>query len=122
MRGVRDDMRWLPYVPDDGEAHVTPSVAVALRTVHDAVELLEAAVADTEPAPVSIVLLRADGGKVHRAARIEGIAGYMTYEGDNLDQSDLRVIPDLSKVSDDLDLCRRCFGVLDDVMATEEPN
>ena len=73
--------------------------------------MVEAAVSDTEPAPVAVVLLQAsDGGKVHRAARIEGIPGLMTYEADNLDWTDYKVIPDLSRVSDDLDLCRRCFG------------
>ena len=107
-------MRWLPYVPHARKANMSPSTAEALEEVRLAVSNLEAAVADTEPAPVSIVLLRsADGGKIHRAARIEGIAGLMTYEGDNMDTTQYRVIPDLSQVSDDLDLCRRCFGVLD---------
>ena len=92
---------------------MNPSVRAAVEAIKASVDLLEVAVGDTEPAPVSIVLIRADEGKVHRAAQITGIPGYMTYEGDNLDSSDWKVIPDLSKISDDLDLCRRCFGALD---------
>lgn len=97
---------------------MTSDLALALRNVHDAVEALESAMADTEPAPVQIVLLRSvDGGKVHRAARIEGIPGLLTYEADNLD--DAKVIPDLSRLTDEADLCRRCFGVLDDTIAQD---
>lgn len=113
-------MRWLPYVPDAREADVNGPIASALSMLRLSVDALEEAVADTEPAPVSIVLIQSpDGGKVHRAARIEGIPGLMTYEGDNMDSADFRVVPDLSKLSDESDLCRRCFGVLDDVLAQD---
>lgn len=93
---------------------MSPSVAAALEAIHKAVASLQDAVADTEPAPITVVLVQsADGGKVHRAARIEGIPGLMTYEADNLDWTDYKIIRDLSKVSDDLALCGRCFGPLD---------
>ena len=94
---------------------MSPSVVAALDAIKASVDLLEVAVGDTEPAPVSIVLVQSvDGGKVHRAAQITGIPGYLTYEADNLDSFDgYKVIPDLSRISDDLDLCRRCFGALD---------
>ncbi len=81
------------------------TVAAALRTI-------EEALSDPEPAPVSIVLVRSNGGKVHRAARVEGIAGLMTYEADNLDDAD--VLHDLSRVADELDLCQRCFGPVEE--------
>jgi len=90
-------------------------VKAAIAAVRVSVNLLETAVADVEPAPVSVVLVQAeDGGKVHRAARIEGIPGLMTYEADNLDWTNYKVLHDLSAVSDELDLCRRCFGDLDE--------
>ena len=91
---------------------MSPNLAYALRDVREALDRLELSVSDTEPAPVSIVLFRSDGGKIHRGARIEGIAGLMTYEADNFDRMQYRVLPDLSKVSDETDLCRRCFGPL----------
>lgn len=114
-------MRWLPYVPHARKANMSPTTAEALEAVHLAVANLEAAVADTEPAPVSIVLMQAkDGGKIHRAARIEGIPGLMTFEGDNLDWTDYKVLADLSRVSDEADLCRRCFGVIDETLEQDK--
>lgn len=97
--------------------------AAALRAVHDAVELLELAVADSEPAPLSLVLVRdRSSGRIHRRVRIEGIPGLLSYESDNADLAGVfDVIPDLATVSDELDLCRRCFGVLDDVLAQDVP-
>lgn len=94
---------------------MSPSVAAALAAIRTAADLVEAAVADTEPAPVSIVLVRdQSNGRVHRRARIEGIPGLLSYEADNVDAAGVfDVIPDLSTVSDDLDLCGRCFGDLD---------
>lgn len=93
---------------------MSPTIASALHELRMAVSLVEAVVADTEPAPVSVVLLQSvDGGKVHRAVRIEGIPGLMTYEADNLDSAEYKVIPDLSKLNDESDLCRRCFGSVD---------
>ena len=107
-------MRWLPYVPRARKGNVNQVTRDALAEIRVAVAMLEEAVGDTEPAPVSIVLVQSvDGGKVHRAARIEGIPGYMTYEADNLDAAEYRTIPDLSRVDDDMNLCRRCFGVID---------
>ena len=93
---------------------MSPSIKAAIAAVRVSVNLLETALADTEPAPVSVVLVQADGGRVHRAARIEGIPGLMTYEADNLDWTDYKVLHDLSAVSDEADLCRRCFGDLDE--------
>jgi hypothetical protein len=93
---------------------MSPSVKAAIAAVRVSVNLLENAVADVEPAPVSVVLVQGDGGKVHRAARIEGIPGLMTYEADNLDWVDYKVLHDLSAVNDEMDLCRRCFGDLDE--------
>ena len=101
-------MRWLPYVPRARKGNVNQVTRDALAEIRVAVAMLEEAVGDTEPAPVSIVLVQSV-----RAARIEGIPGYMTYEADNLDAAEYRTIPDLSRVDDDMNLCRRCFGVID---------
>ena len=90
---------------------MSPATAAALHAIRTGLDLLEVSVADSEPAPVSIVLVRTTAGRVHRAARIEGIPGLMTYEADNLDDAEL--IADLSQASDEMDLCERCFGDLD---------
>lgn len=89
-----------------------------------AVALLRVATAETEPAPVSIVLTRAGNGKIHRAARIHGIPGLMRFEADNLDDASgaFEVIPDLSHIRDEEDLCARCFGPLDEQKASEQPD
>jgi len=57
----------------------------------------------------------ASSGRIHRRARVQGIPGLMAYEGDNADDAGVfEVIPDLSTLSDEAALCRRCFGDLDD--------
>ena len=91
------------------------STKAAIAAAHKAIDLLEVAVADTEPAPVSIVLTRdRSSGRIHRRFRVEGIEGYASYELDNLDQAGAYdVIPDLSTVGDEGELCKRCFGELD---------
>jgi hypothetical protein len=83
----------------------------AVNAIDEAVISITSSVSDTEPAPVSVVLLRTADGRVHRGARIAGIDGTMTYEADNLD--DAVALHDLSAVPDDADLCRRCFGPVD---------
>ena len=114
---------------DGAVAGMSGSVIAAFRVIDNAmvqldkaVALLRAVTADTEPAPVSIVLTRATNGKVHRAARIHGIKGLMTYEADNLDDAVFEVIPDLSTVHDEDELCSRCFGPLDEQKASERPD
>jgi hypothetical protein len=101
---------------------VNVTASTVLRGLDETIEelaeisrVLKSALADTEPAPVSIVLIRdRSSGRIHRRARIEGITGLMAYEADNADQAGVfDVIPDLSTVSDDLDLCGRCFGGVD---------
>jgi len=81
------------------------------REIAAGLNLLALAIADSEPAPVRIVLLQTAELKVHRAAVIDGIPGRMTFEADNLDEA--TVLHDLSAVPDDADLCSRCFGDAD---------
>ena len=68
-----------------------------------------------------IVHVRTRDGKVHRAARIDGIPGLMTYESDNLDDSEYDVLPNLSDVADLGDFCRRCFAPIDADLAQDAP-
>jgi len=94
----------------------------AIRDAREAITRLEIALVDSEPAPHSIVLVEdASTGRIHRRARIEDIPGLMSYEADNADQAgEYRVIPDLSRVSDEALLCVRCFGPVDDAVETME--
>lgn len=94
---------------------MSPSIAVGLQTLRSALSLLEVALADHEAAPVSVVLIQdRSSGKIHRRVRIDGIPGLMSYEADNADSAAIfDVIPDLSRASDEMDLCNRCFGELD---------
>lgn len=91
------------------------ALKVSQENAAAAVKLLEEATADTEPAPISVVLVRDESnGRIHRRARIHGLPGLMSYESDNADRAgSFTIIPDLSQVSDDLDLCGRCFGEAD---------
>ena len=90
----------------------TPTLRAAIATLRATASVIEVATADTEPAPVSPLLFRDQvTGKHHRVFRVEGIEGFATYPGCNL--SDAEVIPDLSKVADELTLHDRCFGRLD---------
>ena len=90
----------------------TPTLRAAIATLRATASVIEVATADTEPAPVSPLLFRDQvTGKHHRVFRVEGIEGFATYPG--CDLSDAEVIPDLSKVADELTLHDRCFGRLD---------
>ena len=96
------------------------STAVVLRALGETQQQLATllvhlreSVGDTEPVPHAIVLLRTSAGRYHRACRVDGRPGLMTYERCNLDQTDAEMIDDLSKLSDESDLCDNCFGVLD---------
>ena len=88
----------------------------AIRDARKALTALEIALVDSEPAPLSVVLVQdRSSGRVHRRGRVEGIPGLMAYEGDNSDQAGaFDVIPDLSRISDEALLCTRCFGPLDE--------
>ena len=96
------------------------SVVSLLATLRAVADELEKEVTDTEPAPVSVVLVRDESnGRIHRRARIHGLPGLMSYESDNADRAgSFTIIPDLSQVSDDLDLCGRCFGEIDGQLET----
>ena len=84
------------------------------QTVRDALRTIERALADAEPAPIRVVLLRTESGRFHRAGQIEGRPSLLTYEGCNLDDVDsIDVVSDLSSVSSDEALCDRCFGQID---------
>lgn len=68
-----------------------------------------------------IVHIRTRDGRVHRAARIDGIPGLMTYEADNLDETAYDVLANLSEIDDISSFCRRCFGKVDADLAQDVP-
>jgi hypothetical protein len=94
---------------------MSPTLSTALRDVREALSELELAMADSEPAPFSVVLTKdRSSGRIHRRGRIVDIPGLMSFEGCNLDQAGtFDVIPDLSHVSDESVLCVNCFGPSD---------
>ena len=108
-------MRWLPFLPSEGPASVS-DLTDAIRNVRQALTLLEIELVDSEPAPLSVVLVQdRSSGRVHRRGRVEGIPGLMAFEGDNSDEAGaFDIIPDLSRISDEAMLCTRCFGPVDD--------
>jgi len=94
----------------------------AIRDAREAINRLELALVDSEPAPFSVVLTQdRSSGRIHRRGRIDGLPGFLVFEGDNTDESGaFDVIPDLSRVSDEALLCVRCFGPVDDAVETME--
>src|SRR5262245_37539882 len=98
---------------------MTPTLSNSFRRLRDAMNDLELAIADSEPAPFSVVLVQdRSSGRIHRRGRIEGLPGLMAFEGDNADAAGtFDVIPDLSHLTDEGALCVRCFGAVDE--ATE---
>ena len=95
-------------------------LTLAIRDVRAAINRLELALVDSEPAPLSVILIQdRSSGRIHRRGRIDGIPGLLSLEGDNADEAGaFDVIPDLSRVSDEALLCVRCFGPLDDGLET----
>lgn len=95
-------------------------ITSAIRDVRAAINRLELALVDSEPAPLSVVLVQdRSSGRIHRRGRIDGVDGLLSYEADNADQAGtFDMIPDLSRVSDEALLCVRCFGPMDDAVET----